>query len=56
MPLLWECCTDEELAQVIGHFGASRTLEETVADLRWMLPALNAGEQRELLAGVAKPR
>ena len=56
MPLLWQCCTDNELAEVIGHFGASRTLEETVADLRWMLPALNVGEQRELLAGVVKPR
>ncbi len=56
MPLLWQRCTHEELAQVMARFGASRTLEEMLADLRWMLPALSPAEQRELLAGVAKAR
>lgn len=52
MPLLWERCSDAELAEVMKRFGASRTLDETLADVGWMLPALSAAEQKELIGGV----
>jgi hypothetical protein len=54
MPLLHERCSDAELANVMTRFGASRSPQETLADLRWMLPALNPMEQGEMLAGAAK--
>ena len=54
MPVLWARCSDEELAAVMARFGASRPLEEALADVGWMLPALNGDEQAELIGGVSK--
>jgi hypothetical protein len=54
MPVLWEHCNDEELAAVIAAFGASRPLGEALADIDWMLPALSASEQSELISGMAR--
>ena len=51
MPLLWERCSDHELRAVMARFGASRTLDETLADIGWMLPALSAEERAELIGG-----
>lgn len=51
MPLLWERCSDHELRAVMARFGASRTLDETLADIGWMLPALSAEESAELIGG-----
>lgn len=53
MPVLWERCSDEELRSVMVRFGASRPLGEALADIGWMLPALNAPEQAELVGGMA---
>jgi iron-sulfur cluster repair protein YtfE (RIC family) len=54
MPVLWDQCTDEELAAVMAAFGASRPLGEALADIGWMLPALSAPEQSELISGMAR--
>jgi len=54
MPTLWERCSDEELAGVMARFGASRPLEEALADIGWMLPALSASEQSELIGGMSQ--
>jgi iron-sulfur cluster repair protein YtfE (RIC family) len=54
MPVLWDRCTDEELAAVMAAFGASRPLGEALADIGWMLPALSAPEQSELISGMAR--
>ncbi|MFD7228248.1 hemerythrin domain-containing protein [Streptomyces sp. NPDC059881] len=40
MPALWDRCGDDELAAMFGAFRASRTAEESLGDLRRMLPAL----------------
>ena len=53
MPVLWARCSDEELAAVMARFGASRPLDEALGDIGWMLPSLNAEEQRELIGGVS---
>lgn len=53
MPMLWERCTDEELAAVLRAFGASRAVEEALADIGWILPALNAPERAEMIAGMS---
>ena len=53
MPALWERCSDEELAAVMRRFGASRSMEEALADIGWMLPALSAPEQAELIGGMS---
>ncbi len=53
MPLLWERCSHDELRSVMARFGASRPLEEVLADIGWMLPALNAPEQAELIGGLS---
>jgi hypothetical protein len=52
MPVLWERCTDDELRTVMARFGASRPLNEALADIGWMLPALSPPEQAELLGGM----
>lgn len=54
MPMLWAHCSDEELGAVMARFGASRPLEEALADVVWMLPTLNGHEQAELIGGVSK--
>lgn len=54
MPLLWERCSDDELRSVMARFGASRPLDEALADIGWMLPALNAPEQAELVSTAAR--
>ncbi len=53
MPLLWEHCSDDELRSVMVRFGASRPLNEALADMGWMLPALSGSEQAELIGGMA---
>jgi hemerythrin-like domain-containing protein len=53
MPVLWERCTDEELAGVLERFGASRPLAEALADIGWILPALSAPERAELVGGMS---
>jgi iron-sulfur cluster repair protein YtfE (RIC family) len=53
MPLLWERCSDAELAAVMARFGASRALDEALTDFGWMLPALSAPEQAELIGGMS---
>lgn len=53
MPMLWERCSDAELVGVMARFGASRSLEEALADIGWMLPALSAPEQAELIGGMS---
>jgi iron-sulfur cluster repair protein YtfE (RIC family) len=53
MPLLWERCSDAELAGVMARFGASRPLDEALTDFGWMLPALSAPEQAELIGGMS---
>lgn len=53
MHLLWERCTDAELAGVMARFGASRPLRSTLADIGWMLPALSKPEQAELIGGMS---
>ncbi|MGH8670105.1 MAG: hemerythrin domain-containing protein [Burkholderiales bacterium] len=53
MPLLWERCTDDELRSVMTRFGASRPVDEALADMGWMLPALNGSERAELIGGMA---
>jgi hypothetical protein len=53
MPVLWERCSDDELRSVMARFGASRPLDEALADMGWMLPALSASEQAELIGGMA---
>jgi hemerythrin-like domain-containing protein len=52
MPELWKRCSDEELRSVMARFGASRPLDEALADIGWMLPALSAPEQAELIGGM----
>lgn len=54
MPMLWARCNDEELAAVMARFGASRPVEEALADVGWMLPALNDQERTELIDGMSK--
>ncbi len=56
MPRLWERCTDAELGGVIARFAASRSADEALADIGWMLPALSAVERAELLAGLVSAR
>jgi iron-sulfur cluster repair protein YtfE (RIC family) len=53
MPVLWERCSDDELRSVMTRFGASRPLDEALADMGWMLPALSGSEQAELIGGMA---
>lgn len=53
MTVLWERCTDEELVAVLAAFGASRPVEEALADIGWILPALSASEQAEMIAGMS---
>ena len=53
MPVLWELCTDAELGAVMARFAASRTLDEALTDVGWMLPALSAPEQAELIGGMS---
>jgi iron-sulfur cluster repair protein YtfE (RIC family) len=53
MSLLWERCTDAELGAVMASFGASRPLEEALADMGWMLPALSAAEKSEMIRGMS---
>lgn len=53
MQLLWERCSDEELGAVMARFGESRPMEEALADIGWMLPALSAPEQSELIGGMS---
>ncbi len=53
MPMLWEQCSDQELASVLASFGASRPLEEALADIGWILPALSAPERAELVGGMS---
>jgi hypothetical protein len=38
----------------MAAFGASRPLGEALADIGWMLPALSAPEQSELISGMAR--
>jgi hypothetical protein len=52
MPMLWERCSDNELRAVMARFAASRPLDEALADIGWMLPALSAPEQAELVSGM----
>jgi iron-sulfur cluster repair protein YtfE (RIC family) len=52
MPVLWERCSDDELHAVMARFGQSRPLGEALADIGWMLPALSAPEQAELVDGM----
>lgn len=40
MPALWRTCGDAELGAVLTAFKASRTPEESLSDLRKMLPSL----------------
>jgi iron-sulfur cluster repair protein YtfE (RIC family) len=54
MTVLWERCTDAELAAVMTAFGASRPLGEALADMGWMLPTLSPQEQAELLSAMAR--
>lgn len=53
MRVLWERCSDEELGAVLSGFGASRPIGEALADMGWMLPALSAAEQAELISGMS---
>jgi hypothetical protein len=53
MPQLWARCNDAELGEVMVRFAASRPLGAALADLGWMLPALNAAERAELLHGMS---
>jgi iron-sulfur cluster repair protein YtfE (RIC family) len=53
MPVLWERCSDSELAGVMARFGASRPLDEALTDFGWMLPSLSAPEQAELIGGMS---
>jgi iron-sulfur cluster repair protein YtfE (RIC family) len=53
MPLLWERCSDDELAGVMARFGAGRPLDEALEDIGWILPALSAPEQKELIGGMS---
>ena len=53
MAVLWELCDDAELGDVLSRFGASRPLDEALRDIGWMLPSLNADEQRELIGGMS---
>ena len=53
MPVLWERCGDEELAGVLRRFGASRGVAEALADFGWILPALSAAEQADMIAGMS---
>jgi iron-sulfur cluster repair protein YtfE (RIC family) len=52
MPVLWERCSDDELRAAMARFAASRPLDEALADIGWMLPALNRSEQAELVGGM----
>lgn len=53
MRVLWERCSDKELGQVLAGFGGSRPIGQALADMAWMLPALSAAEQAELIGGMS---
>ena len=53
MPVLWQRCSDEELAAVLAAFGGSRALEEALSDIGWILPALSGAERAEMIAGMS---
>jgi hypothetical protein len=52
MPALWERCTDDEVGAVFDAFRASRTAEESLADLRRMLPFLPPGTRATIARAV----
>ena len=52
MPVLWQRCSDDELRAVMACFATSRPLDEALADIGWMLPALSGPEQAELVGGM----
>ncbi len=54
MPQIWAACSDAELGDVMARFAASRPLPSALADLGWMLPALNPVERAELLQGMIR--
>ncbi|HEY2516074.1 MAG TPA: hemerythrin domain-containing protein [Polyangiaceae bacterium] len=51
-PVLWERLPESELAAAMAAFRASRSAEEGVRGLLGMFPALHAGEQASILAGM----
>lgn len=51
-PVLWERMPESELAAAMAAFRASRSAEESARSLAGMLPALHAGEQASILAGI----
>ncbi|MGW9439083.1 hemerythrin domain-containing protein [Streptomyces sp. NPDC055607] len=51
MPALWEHTTEDELKAVFAAFQASRTADETLADLRAMLPALPPPTRTAIVRG-----
>lgn len=52
MSVLWEKCSDADLAAVMAAFHASRTPAQAVADLEKMLPALSHPERAAMLGGM----
>lgn len=52
LPALWKHCSDTELAAMMTAFKNSRPLDEAIADLIFMLPALNPGELKKVLVGL----
>lgn len=49
MPALWQTCGDDELGAVFGAFKASRTPEESLTDLRRMLPSLPPADRAAIV-------
>lgn len=50
--LLWATHTDAELMAIEQAIVASLHPEESMLTIRWMMPAMNAGERAEMLYGI----
>lgn len=50
--VLWATHTDAELMGIEQAIVASQTPEEAMSVMRWMMPAMNAGERAEMLQGI----
>ncbi|MBG0850566.1 hypothetical protein I2W78_01510 [Streptomyces spinoverrucosus] len=54
MPALWQYTGEEELSAALAAFRSSRTPEETLTDLRRMLPALPPAPRAAIVRGVVE--
>ena len=51
-PVLWACCSDEELQVLEGRIVASMPPAQNLLFMRWMVPAMAPAERAALLAGL----